>query len=205
VTTFLLIRHASHGLLGNVLVGRSPGVSLSDQGRAEADRLAQYLTSAQLEAIYTSPQNRARETAAPLERELALTAQVDLALDEIDFGSWTGETFARLDPQPEWQRWNACRSEGCSPGGESMRMAQERIANGMGRLSALHPGATVALVSHCDVIKAAVMDVLHLSLDEFYRFEISPASVSVVTVSEDERKVLLINGTAELLQLPTRR
>jgi probable phosphoglycerate mutase len=173
-------------------------VSLSEKGRTEAERLAQYLAGSRVDAIYTSPQDRARETAAPLERQFGLSAQINDVLDEIDFGSWTGETFARLDPQPDWRHWNACRSKACPPGGESMQVAQERIAFGLARLSASHPAATVALVSHCDLIKAALMDVLNLSLDGFHRFEIDPASVSIVTVSEHERKVLLINGTADM-------
>src|SRR4051812_46385865 len=96
MTKFLLIRHASHDLLGKVLVGRTPGVHLNAKGKMEAERLAQRLGLQTIGAIFTSPSERAQETAWPVAERLGLHARVLPAVDEIDFGEWRGKTFAEL-------------------------------------------------------------------------------------------------------------
>ena len=116
MTTFLLIRHATHDLLGNTLAGRAPDVHLSAQGKLEAERLADRLTHLPIRAIYTGPLERSQESAWPLAMRLMLELRVHEGFDEIDFGTWTKKTFAELDPDPAWQQWNGRRSEASAPG-----------------------------------------------------------------------------------------
>ena len=194
MTTYLLIRHAAHDLLGNRLAGRMPGVSLNATGQAEAHQLAERLARWPIAAIYSSPQPRAQQTAAPLTERSKLTIQTLAELDELDFGRWMGLGFAELENDPEWHAWNRSRSTARAPGGETMIEAQERALRGMRELEQMHPCSVVALVSHADLIKSALMGVLRLSLDEFHRFEISPSSVSIVAQEGGYGRVLLING-----------
>jgi probable phosphoglycerate mutase len=198
VTTFLLIRHAEHDLLGKALAGRMAGVYLNAAGQAQAQALPARLRSIPIQAIYCSPQIRTRETAEPLAKQLGLTISEEPQLDELDFGSWTGKPFSELEADPDWQHWNSRRSTSRAPGGESMLEAQHRTLAVIDHLEQHHRGETLALFSHCDTIKAALMGILHLSLDEFFRFEISPASISVVGHESGWPRVLQLNARESL-------
>lgn len=188
-----LVRHAAHGLLGRTLTGRMPGVSLSPQGREQAGRLAARLAREPIRAVLTSPLERARETALPIAGALGLDALVEPALDEIDFGAWTGLSFDALEDDSLWRRWNAARGLARPPGGETMLAVQERMTGLLDGLLARHGGERVALVSHCDVIRATLLHVLGLPLDRYDRIVVDPASVSTVEIGAWGARVLSIN------------
>jgi broad specificity phosphatase PhoE len=193
-TTLLLLRHAAHGLVDRVLCGRMPGVRLGEPGRRQAAALAGRMAPERPVAVYASPQMRARETADVIAARCGLAVQPCDALEEIDFGAWTGRSFEALADDPHWQRWNGARAAERPPGGESMAEAQRRAMRWAEGLPARHAGATVAAVSHADVIKAVLSAVLTLPLDEHWRFEVSPAGVSKVQLRQDGgSRVLCIN------------
>ncbi|WP_267393350.1 histidine phosphatase family protein [Sphingomonas sp. GC_Shp_1] len=191
--TLYFIRHAAHGHLGQTLSGRMPGVSLSDDGRAQAAALARHLAGRRFAAIHTSPVQRAGETAAALAADRGLAPSVAPALDEIDFGTWTGRRFAELDGDPQWTRWNGERGSARVPGGETMAEAQARATGFAAAVAARHDGEAVALVSHCDVIRAVLAGYLGLPLDQALRFDIDPASVSRVSVGDWGHQIHSIN------------
>jgi probable phosphoglycerate mutase len=197
MTTFALIRHASHALLGHSIVGRLPGVQLSAQGVREAEALAGRLEGWPIQVLYSSPLERARATAAAIADRLRLQVQVANELNEIDYGAWTNRTLADLHAKPEWRLFNLFRSGNRIPGGESILEVQERVLRLIERLCAAHPEQTVALVSHGDAIKATLAYFLGVPLDLFGRIELSPASLSVVRVEPHGPQVLLINGLVE--------
>jgi probable phosphoglycerate mutase len=194
VTTFILVRHGSNDLLGKALAGRAPGVHLNEAGRREAEQLAEYLAAVELAAIYASPRERARETAAPAARRHGLEVHVNAALDEIDFGDWTGRSFSDLRNDPEWPVWVDRRSTARVPNGEAIEGVQRRIVTEMERLRSQHPSDTVALFTHGDVIKAALAHFMRVSLDDLERFDIAPASVSIIAAGVDWAQVKLVNG-----------
>ena len=197
MTTFALIRHASHALLGHTIVGRLPGVQLSARGLREAEALASRLEGWPIQALYSSPLERARATAAAIADRLRLEVQAADELNEIDYGAWTNRTLADLREIPEWRRFNLFRSGSRIPGGESMVEVQDRMLQLIERLRCVHPEQTVALVGHGDVIKAALAYYLGVPLDLFGRIELSPASLSVIRVEPHGPQVLLINGLVE--------
>ena len=193
-TTLLLIRHAAHDLLGKAVAGRASGLSLNAHGREEALQLAERLSTAPIAAVYSGPLERVRETAAPLAQRLGLTPRVDAGLHEIDFGAWTGRTFAELDADAMWPVWVNRRSEAHPPGGETIPAVQRRIIDTIERLRRAHGAEMVALVSHGDVIKAALAAYLGMSLDGLERFDIAPASVSILACGDGWSKVTQLNG-----------
>lgn len=196
-TTVLLIRHAAHGHLGAVLSGRSPGIPLSDIGREQAASLAASLAGVPLVRLLTSPVQRARETAQAIAvSHPNLAAAVDPGFDEIDFGEWTGRGFAELENDPAWRRWNSERALARPPGGESMAEAQRRAWQALNAAAARHSGETIAIVSHCDIIRALVAQVLALPLDAVHRFDVDPASVSRLVIGDWGAKVLSLNEGA---------
>jgi len=194
MTTFALIRHASHALLGQTIVGRAPGVRLSPEGAGQAEALAERLRASSIRALYSSPLERARETAALIGARLRLEVQIADELNEIDFGDWTNRTLPDLHEIEDWRRFNSFRSGSRIPNGESMLEVQDRMLRLLERLCAEHGDQAVALVSHGDVIKATLAHCLGVPLDLFQRIEISPASVSVVRIERHGPAVLLING-----------
>jgi probable phosphoglycerate mutase len=197
MTAFLLIRHGAHLLGGGTIAGRMPGVHLSPLGRDQADRMAGRVARMPVRSIYCSPIDRARETAQPLADRLNLPVQVSEALSEIDFGEWAGRTLDELRPLPLWRRWNEFRSGTRAPGGESMLEVQSRVVAEVLRLSDRNGDDCVALVSHGDVIKAALAYFMGVPLDLFCRIEISLASVSAVHVGEYGPWVLGVNNTGD--------
>jgi broad specificity phosphatase PhoE len=194
VTTLLLVRHAAHDWLGRGIPGRMPGVAINSAGQVQARELAQRL-DARIDAIYSSPQQRARETVAPIAQKLAVPATIASEFDEIDFGDWSGKTFERIadEDATRWHEWLEHRSTARPPGGEPFAGVAQRSWAGAERLARLHPGHTVLVLSHGDVIKVLLACCLGLSLDHLERFDIAPASLSVVTRAGDGWRVLRIN------------
>lgn len=191
--TLCFIRHAAHDHLGRILSGRTPGIPLSPDGRGQAVRLARALSGTRFAAIYTSPVQRARETAEALAADRDCPVVVADALDEIDFGAWTGRAFAQLESDAGWDRWNAARGSARCPGGETMAEAGQRAVAFAGEVAARHAGAAVALVSHCDVIRAAMAHWLGLDLDHALNFDVDPASLSRVAVGDWGGRILSLN------------
>ena len=190
-TSVLLIRHAAHGDLGERLTGRGPESGLNERGQAQARWLADRLAGESIAAVYTSPRLRTRQTAAALGRPGG--AEIVEALDEIDFGDWTGSSFAGLQGNPVWERWNCERSVATVPGGETMVEAQQRAWRFIVSLADRHDGQTVAAVTHCDIIRALVAQVLGLSLDRILNFDTDPASVTRLAVGSWGAKLISLN------------
>ena len=194
MTTFYLIRHGSNDFLVHTLVGRMPGVHLNEAGRREAALVAEALASRAIQHVFTSPLDRCRETAEPVARELGLVARVAEELAEVDFGAWTGKTFAELDATESWRSWNAFRSGARAPGGESMQEVQARMVGFVERLRRAFPDQGIALVSHGDPIRSVLLYFFGMSLDLIRRIELFPASVSAVAVNDWEARVLCVNS-----------
>lgn len=181
----LLIRHAAHAHLGHILSGRTPGIALSEPGRAQAMELARRLSAEPVAAIHSSPVQRARETAQAIaEAHQGIAVTTAPALDELDFGDWAGREFAELAHDPSWDDWNRARATAVAPNGESMAEAQRRAWDHVATTAAQHAGGTVVMVSHCDVIRAVVAAVLGLSLDHVHAFDVGPGSITRLAVGD---------------------
>lgn len=196
MTVFYLIRHGAHELLGKVLVGRGT-IALSARGRAQAEVLAERLATTRLRAVWSSPRQRALETAAPIARRQALEPRIAPALDEVDFGDWTGRSFAELEADPRWGCFNRWRGTAEIPGGERALAVQERVVGLVGSLHAQYAGGEVALVSHGDVLRAILLHYLGIPLDFYHRLEVSPGRFSILSLSDEGPRVLAVNAVAE--------
>ena len=193
MTTIFLVRHAAHGLLGRVLTGRIAGVSLDAEGLRQSAGLAERLARESISLIHTSPLERARETAEPIAHRLGLTAGCNDAFNEIDYGAWSGMAFDELDRDPRWARWNSAKAVHRPPGGETLLDAQSRAVGCINRMTETHPDSGAVIVSHCDVIKAILAYYLGLAIDGIFRFEISPASISRISIEDWGARVLSVN------------
>lgn len=198
MTTFLLIRHGRTAWIGRALAGRTPGVGLDEAGKEQARQLPSALAGTPIAAIYSSPLLRAVETAEPLAAARNLPIHESPRLAEVDFGEWTGRTMEELDRDPAWRQFNAMRSSTRIPGGERMLEVQARMVDELEALRSRHPGETVAVFSHQDAIKAVLAHYAGIPLDLFHRFEISPASVSVLRLADWGPQIVAVNGAGLL-------
>ncbi len=195
-TTLFLVRHAAHDLIGRVLCGRMPGVRLGAEGRRQSELLAERLAREEVAALYTSPLERARETAAPIAERLGLPPEAADALTDVDYGEWSGMRFDALDADPRWAAWNQAKSTFRPPGGETVLDVQWRAIGEIERVVEAHPDGGAILVSHCDVIKSVLAYFLGLAIEGISRFEISPASISTVAIGPWGAKVHSLNEAA---------
>jgi probable phosphoglycerate mutase len=192
-TTFFLVRHAAHDRVGTVLCGRMPGVRLGSLGQEQARRLAARFANENVASVQSSPLERARETAEPIAASLTTDVEVNERITEIEFGAWTGQRFGDLGSDPRWSAWNGARGVSRPPEGETMLEAQARIVGAMERLRDAYPERSVVLVSHSDVIKAALLYHLGLPVDAYARFDIDPASVSTLVVGDWGARLIRMN------------
>lgn len=197
-TLVLLVRHGQTPTTGTTLPGRAPGLHLADAGKAQAEAVARRIGGLTgVGAVYASPLERTRETAAPIGKAVGHRVRRHKGLLECDFGAWTGEKLATLAKKPEWQTVQRYPSGFRFPEGESFPEMQERMVATLHGLAAEHVGATVVAVSHADPIKAAVAHALGTHLDLFQRIVISPCSVSAILYTPTGPIVLAVNSTGD--------
>jgi probable phosphoglycerate mutase len=195
-TVILLVRHGQTPTTGKLLPGRAPGLHLAEAGQQQAQRAAERIAALPtVDAVYASPLERARETAAPIGAARGLKVRIDRGLLECDFGEWTGAELKGLMKLPEWNTVQRAPSTFTFPGGESFTAMQNRIVGAIDRIRAAHPGGTVVCVSHADPIKAAVAHAMGTHIDLFQRIVISTCSISAVAYGLGSPVVLTVNST----------
>ena len=192
MTIFHLLRHGEPTVFGRIN-GRLPGVGLSAKGRAEIAAVAGRLAAEKIDAIYSSPLQRTRETAEILADRLGLPIQYREDVIELDFGEWTGLTADQIRQDERWQMWSNCRSIAAIPGGESWRQVQDRVVGALFDLQRRHPSGSVVLVSHGDVIRAGLLFALGMPLDFYSRIEVALASLSTIRLDDSGIRVVALN------------
>jgi probable phosphomutase (TIGR03848 family) len=198
MTTIMLIRHAMTDAAGTRLAGTTPGTHLNREGVDQARALARRLQDVPIQAIYTSPLERAVETAAPLALARGLDIVECRGFLELNFGSWTGADFSSLSDDPRWRRFNTYRSGTSIPGGESMLGVQARAVDELIGLCVRHDNERIAVFTHADVIRALLSHYAAIPLDLCLRIQVDPCSISVLAAGADAPVILAINDTGHI-------
>jgi probable phosphoglycerate mutase len=198
MTVLLLVRHADTDAAGRRLTGWTRGVHLNARGREEAAGLAKRLDGVPIRAIYSSPLERCRETAAPLARGLGVSISIRRALLEVDYGEWTGRTIAGLRRTRLWRVVQQAPSRVRFPGGESLLEVQARAVAEVERIALAHPKDAVAIVTHADPVRLLLMHYAGMHLDELQRLAVETASVSVLAIADGSARLLKMNDTGDL-------
>jgi len=204
-TIVLLIRHGQTPTTGHVLPGRAPGLHLAPRGHEQARDVSSRLEGLDLQAVYSSPMERAQETAAPTVAAQEQELLIDDGLIECDFGQWTGEKLTELNKLPAWKEVQNSPSTFRFPDGESFVEMQERMVEAVTDIAQRHPGEVIAAFSHADTIKAAVAHFVGTPLDSFQKIHIDTASVSAVEFGKEHTRMLLTNsrtGSLSYLRQP---
>ncbi len=189
-----LIRHGETDAVGRTLVSWLPGVPINARGREQADTLPRRLAGVEFAAIYSSPLERAMQTAAPLARAKGLEVRECPEVGEFRFGDWTGASIPGLASNPLWQQFNRFRSRTRAPEGELMVEVQARMATALEAIAERHPGSNIAVFSHADAIRAAATYYLGMPIDLVERIEIEPASLTLLRLEPFLVQVLKLNA-----------
>lgn len=185
MVTILLVRHAQNNWVKkHRLAGWTPGVLLNDEGHKQAAALGDRLAHLPLAAIYSSPLERCRETAGYVAKLHDLDPLELPEMGEVRYGEWEGAEIKSLSKKPEWHVVQFFPSRFGFPEGETLRGVQSRAVNALEQLAARHATEMVAVVSHADVIKLVLAHYLGVHIDLFQRIGLSPASVSVIQLSD---------------------
>ncbi len=201
----LLVRHGLTDSTGKRITGWTPGVHLSDRGREQAERLAERLAGLPVRAIYSSPLERCRETAAPLAGATGREVVLRDDLGEVRYGDWTGRPMAQLARTKLWRLVQQVPSGARFPGGESLLEVQQRMVREADRIVAAHPRAAVVVVSHGDPIRLLLAHFAGVHPDLFQRLAVDPASVSAILAGDGVPRILKVNDTGGLSDLVPRR
>ncbi len=180
----LFIRHALNDWVGKRVAGWTPGISLNEKGRKQAVRLAEWLEPVPLEAIYSSPLERAVETAEPIAESHGLEIQIRERLGETRYGDLTGQAMEDIMKTDMWEKFRAYPSRTRFPGAETIYEVQVRVVAELEKILQTHPEGNIALVTHADVVRVAVAHYIGLPLDLLGRIWISPASVTILRFGE---------------------
>ena len=210
MTTFLLIRHGDNDTVGKYLAGQMPGVHLNERGRRQAQNLVCQLAAAPIQAVYSSPLERAYETASPLAQFLHQEVQIKPRLIELNYGAWVGKPFGLLRRYKVWKMIYEKPEEVRFPDGETFIEVQQRVCTELDAIAAAHEKpAVVAIFTHADVIRLAITHYLDMPLIGFHKFMIEPASISILTLSDGKSWVPKLNQTSAFVwpepQKPKRR
>ena len=191
----LLIRHGENEFVKtSKMAGRLPGVHLNERGHQQAAELAKSLKNVPLKAIYSSPLERAVETAKPIAEGRRIKTQLKPDLMDNDIGDWQGRTLKQVRRLKIWKVVQQNPSRFRFPGGESFLETQTRIASCLDEIAALHkPKDIVVAVFHADPIKLAVAHYLGLPLDNFQRLGCDTGSVTMLYISEMGAHLMRLN------------
>jgi probable phosphoglycerate mutase len=193
-TSIHLVRHGATDAIGRTFTGRRPGVPLNREGREQAERLAARFQNLDIRSVFSSPAERALQTAQSIASAARVTVEQRCAFHEIDIGSWGGATFEDLNLDEEFRLFNSVRSLTRPPSGELMLEVQNRAVGELLKIAQQYAGSAVVVVSHSDVIRSALAYFLGLPLDLAHRLVIGLASVSLIQLSRENIQVVQING-----------
>jgi probable phosphoglycerate mutase len=202
-TIVLFVRHGTTPTTGKVLPGQAPGLHLSEHGQEQVRQTADAIARlGSVTAIYTSPMERTRETAAAIAEATGIEPTVVAGLADPDTGEWTNRELRALYRLPEWRAVQRHPSGFRFPGGESVVEVTARVSESVDRIVRDHPGQTVVAVSHADAIRIVLAGALGSPIDLWDRLTVSPASVSAIAFHPDGAQVLFTNASADGLPVP---
>lgn len=192
----LLIRHGENDFVKTgKLAGHTSGVHLNERGQKQAQALGEALTQVPIKAIYSSPLERAMETAEPIATSHKLEILQEPRLMDADVGKWTGKSLKMLRQTNAWKVVQHSPSRFQFPEGESFMDLQTRIVNALEGIVKKYnkPKDILAVVFHADPIKLAISHFLGLPLDHFQRLGCDTGSVSALYVGEMGANLIKLN------------
>ena len=199
MTHLFLIRHARSTWNANGRIQGQADPPLDDVGREQAHRLAERLRDDQPIALYTSPLQRARETADIVGQALGIGVMPDERLKEYDVGDIAGLTWEQVvERYPDIaQRWAKAEEGAKFPGAEEGGAFRDRVAAVFDEIVTRHGKGLPGIVTHGGVLGAYINHLIGLTTWRSpFRFD--NASLSIVEVDLARSRILLLNDVCHL-------
>ncbi len=196
MTLLLLIRHGENDFVKTgKMAGRLPGVHLNERGQKQAQALGEALKDVPIKAIYSSPLERALETAAPIASARKLEIIQETNLMDADIGKWQGKSIKIVRLTKVWKIVQNAPSRFRFPEGESFPEIQTRISNVLEQIIKKHnkPQDVIAVIFHADPIKLAVSHFLGLPLDNFQRLSCDTGSLTAIYAGDSGANLVKLN------------
>ena len=203
----LLLRHGETALSGERRFSGSEDIPLTAEGARQAGLAARRLAGSGVDAIVTSPLQRARRTAEAVAEATGAPLAAEPGLAEADFGQWQGLTFAEAarDWPDELATWQAS-PDAAPPGGESFAAVALRVLAALDRITEQHRGRRVVVVSHVTPIKTLLCRALLAPPEAMFRMNLDVASLCQVDWMDNGSAVVRsLNDTCHLDPPPARR
>lgn len=175
-------------------------VELNQTGRQQALAAARRLSSWQIEAVYSSPMQRALQTAEPVAAACGLDLAISEAINDVEYGAWAGLTVeeARAEYPEAYATWVHTPLLAQFPQGESLQQVQTRAWTALEDTCSAHRGETILLVSHVVVNRVLICAALGLADDAFWRIGQHNAAISILEGANGRYLILLLNDTCHL-------
>ena len=178
-----------------ILAGRSPGVNLTEVGIQQAEQAGKILKALNISTIYSSPIDRAIQTAEIVTKQCDLEVIPDDRLIELDMGKFTmmpyDEIFAKHGNV--FLKFYEGSEEVSENGVETFAQVQKRMFEMVDFVLDNHKDENVVLVTHMDPIKAMIGKVLNLKPEILFELIIANASLNIFKNHDQKFYLTAIN------------
>jgi len=199
IVEIYLVRHGETALIRKrIVMGRMSGIPLTEEGRDSVEGISRYFRGKNIDKVYTSPLERTLETCLIISKAVGVKPIKEAGFIETNYGEWTGLEFSEIQSKysSKWKKWEETPADFKVPGGESLLDVQKRAMEAFYKIvSDSKPHTKVIVVSHVDVIKSLILEILGAPLSLRGKFDVGLASISKV-VSDPKRnyRVSFINN-----------
>jgi probable phosphoglycerate mutase len=204
VTEIVLVRHGHVDWHDPERFRGRAELALTEHGRRQARAVAlEIATGRRVDAVYSSPLGRCRDTAAAIASGCRLAVQTVDGFVDIDYGTWQGLT--RAEAAADWpeacETWFRTPHLAAIPGGETLAAVLARATSALGDILARHPGRTLVIVGHDSVNRVLLLHALELSLSRYWHLQQHPCGISVLSFADGSFVVHSLNETRHLAGL----
>ena len=204
MTRILLVRHGNVDGIDPARFRGRADIALTDLGQRQAVATAERIAAHwQPSAIYTSPMGRCQATAHAIAVATACAVKPMDGLNDLDYGQWQWKTHAEVRAQSPvlFERWFSAPELLRFPGGESLQDLLARTADALRQLIEDHPRQTIVVVSHDNVIRAILLQVLQLPPSAYWQLVQSPCGICEIEIDYERSYVIRMNETAHVESL----
>lgn len=201
VTTVLLVRHGHTPATDSGKIYSDPDAELTERGIEQIRELAEWIPQLKPTAVLCGPALRVRSSAEIIAKPLGLPIKTDDGLHYWRVGDWDGKTYLEVKKnEPEiYKKWTADPVRNAPPGGESIADVCHRTQTTLDKIRTNYEGQTVAVVTHAEIIRAALVYALGMPLDNYWRVFVPTGSVSRIDLSANFATVHYMSFRPELM------
>lgn len=199
-TVFLICPGVTDWHRDDKLLGRRD-IPLNQEGKAQAEHLAQALDGIHIAEVISSPLQRALQTADVIGRRFGIETARDNRLIDFHLGAWEGKPASAILDTPEYQQFLSAPMNAAIPGGDNHEDVKRRAVAAIEQALEDNPsGAAIAIITHARVIRLLLAHYMAAPPATYHQIQLGPASLSVLQFSHDSHlaRVVAVNWRGSL-------